>query len=384
MTRMTRVAVSSTLLRWARERSGQGLVDLVRAFPKLPEWESGDVQPTLRQLELYAARTHTPFGYFFLDEPPADRLPIPSFRTVHDDHPDRPSPELLDTVFDMLRRQEWMREHRIGQGWEPLAFVGVASSGAKPDDVAAAMRRTLGLEGDWASRTPSWQSALSQLRTSAERLGVLVMVSGIVGNNTHRPLNPKEFRGFVLSDQFAPLVFINGADAKSAQIFTLAHELVHLWFNLSAAFDLRGLQPSKEATESACNAIAAEFLIPRADLSDAWVEAQGSGNPYEYLARRFKVSKIVTARRLLDLGYLTREQFFHFYEEYLTEDRQSRQSRGGGDFIVNLDYKVGRPFADAVIGAAKEGALLYSEAYGLIGVRGDTFEKLAARIGWNG
>jgi len=379
---MVRVNINTELLRWARERSGQTPDALLKAFPKLLDWESGELAPTLRQLEKYATRTRTPFGYFFLDRPPMDQLPIPSFRSVRDNRPEHPSPDLLDTIYDMLRRQDWMRDHRLTSGWESLDFVGAASIRDATEEVAESVRKTLRLGRSWASHVPSWQAALAHLRGRAEDAGVLVMVSGIVGNNTHRALDPQEFRGFVLTDKFAPLVFINGADAKAAQIFSLAHELAHLWFNLSAAFDLRGLQPSEDASEQACNAVAAELLVPRDELSHAWPDARDLVDPFEVLAGQFKVSKIVIARRLLDLGYITRSQFFDFYEAYINEDRAKRAGRTGGDFFVNLDYKISRPFADAVIASAREGSLLYGEAYELVGVGGETFEKYASRLGW--
>lgn len=379
---VARVAVNRQVLQWARERSGRTPEDLAGSFPKLAEWERGETLPTLRQLEDYARRTYTPFGYFFLETPPEDRLPIPSFRTVTAAGPVHPSPDLLATVFDMLRRQDWMREYRIAQGQERLAFVGAARAASPVQELAGAIRHQLDLDLSWASRLPSWQAAFAHLRASAERQGVLVMISGIVGANTHRALDPEEFRGFVLTDDYAPLVFINGADAKAAQIFTLAHELVHLWFNLSAAFDLRGLQPAPDETEIVCNAVAAEILLPEEELQAVWPRMRDVQQPFEALARHFKVSRIVAARRLLDLKYISREDFFAFYEEYLNEDRRRRGAHGGGDFYVTLDYKLGRPFANAVIGAAREGTLLYRDAYELIGARGETFEKFAARLGW--
>lgn len=379
---MVRVDVSTRLIKWARERSGQPAGDLTKAFPRLSEWEAGDLAPTLRQLEAFAKRTHTPFGYFFLAEPPDERLPIPSFRTQDDGSPQSPSPDLLDTVYEMVRRQDWMRERRHADGWDRLDYVGSGVVSASPADVASQMRQVLGLGDDWAARLPSWQAALGHLRARAEAIGVLVMVSGIVGNNTHRTLDPKEFRGFVLADDIAPLVFINGADAKAAQIFTLAHELAHVWFNLSAAFDLRGLMSPTGTSEESCNLAAAELLVPRSLLMEAWEDARGSDEPFQRLARQFKVSRIVVARRLLDLRVISRDEFFAFYNEYLNEGVHRSTGSSGGDFIINLDYKLGRPFATAVVSAAREGGLLYSEAYELLGARGETFEKLASRIGW--
>src|SRR5713226_9236819 len=107
---MTRVTIKKPLLRWALERSGRDEA-IQRKFPQLSEWLSGETQPTLRQLEAFAKATSTPLGYLFLAQPPDERLPIPHFRTVRDRHPRRPSPDLLDTVQTMQRRQAWMREH---------------------------------------------------------------------------------------------------------------------------------------------------------------------------------------------------------------------------------------------------------------------------------
>ena len=70
---MSRVAVSEPILRWALERSGR-LTAVKRKFPKLGEWERGESYPTLRQLESLSKATSTPLGYFFLSEPPEERV----------------------------------------------------------------------------------------------------------------------------------------------------------------------------------------------------------------------------------------------------------------------------------------------------------------------
>jgi Zn-dependent peptidase ImmA (M78 family) len=77
-------------------------------------------------------------------------------------------------------------------------------------------------------------------------------------NNNTRKLDPEEFRGFVLSDRYAPLIFVNGADFKSAQMFTLAHELAHLWLGRDGVFDLQDLQPGNSDVERFCTQ-----LLPR-------------------------------------------------------------------------------------------------------------------------
>ncbi len=189
---MTRIPVSGPVLVWALERSGNRAL-LERRFPKLPEWLSGEIQPTLLQLEDLAKATSTPLGYFFLSEPPEERLSIPHYRTLGEGSPHRPSPDLLETVQMMERRQAWMREYLIEEGSEPLGFVRSASLNDEPERLALDMRDMLGLADGWAADNRTWTDALRQLRSRMEEAGILVVVNGIVGNNTHRKLDPPSF-----------------------------------------------------------------------------------------------------------------------------------------------------------------------------------------------
>ncbi len=124
---MNAIPIKKELILWARQRAGLDAGDLVGAFPKFPEWEQGVSAPTLKQLETLAKRLFTPLGYFFLREPPEEQLPIPDFRSVADEPVRHPSPDLLETIFLMQRRQAWYREFIIEEGAEPLSFVGSAS-----------------------------------------------------------------------------------------------------------------------------------------------------------------------------------------------------------------------------------------------------------------
>lgn len=377
---MTRVAVSGSVLRWALERSGRAAA-VERKFPKLSEWLEGRSQPTLRQLEDLARATATPLGYFFLPKPPEERLPIPFFRTLGDQPVPWPSPDLLETVQTMERRQAWMREYLIEHGQEPLPFVRSARLADNHQRVAQEMRRMLALEQDWAAAQPTWTAALRELQKRMEDTGILVIVNGIVGNNTHRKLDPAEFRGFVLVDEYAPLVFANGADGRAAQMFTLAHELAHVWFGASAAFDLRELQPANDRTELACNRAAAEFLVPEGELRARWSSVRQEPKPFQTFAHRFKVSELVAARRALDLELITRDEFLVFYREYQEEERRAAvRGREGGDFYASQKLRIGRRFAEAVVRAAREGGILYREAYQLTGLYGRAFERYAERL----
>lgn len=379
---MTRVAVSGSVLRWAVERGGDPSA-LESRFPRLAEWLRGESRPTMRQLEQLASATATPLGYFFLAEPPQERLPIPLFRTVSGRTESRPSPDLLETVQTMERRQAWMREYRIEQGHEPLPFVGSARHADEPGRVAREMRDTLGLEEGWAADQPNWTAALRELQRRIEEAGILLVVNGIVGNNTHRKLAVEEFRGFVLVDEYAPLIFVNGADGKAAQMFTLAHELAHVWFGSSAAFDLRELQPANNDVERACNRAAAEFLVPEAELRRFWPRVRRDSERFQQIARRFKVSELVAARRALDLTLIDKQEFLEFYQAYLkSERRAAAEDEEGGNFYATQNLRIGRSFAAAVVRAAREGRSLYRDAYQLTGLYGETFERFAELLGY--
>lgn len=382
---MTRVEVNGAVLQWALDRSGKDLSTLRDKFSKLQEWVDGQSKPTLRQLEALARATSTPLGYFFLANPPDERLPIPLFRTQANGHPRRPSPDLLETVQTMERRQGWVREYLVEEGQQALPFVRSAKLGEEPERIAGEMRGVLGLELAWASELPTWSEALKELQRRMETAWILVVVNGIVGNNTRRKLDPEEFRGFVLVDEYAPLVFVNGADAKAAQMFTLAHELAHLWFGTSAAFDLRELEPADDDTERACNRVAAEFLVPARELKESWSSLTQNSDLFQVLARRFKVSELVAARRALDLALIGRSAFLDFYRSYLLDERRkASKASSGGDFYANQNYRIGRRFAETVVRATREGKLLYRDAYQLTGLYGSTFDRYAESLSFRG
>jgi hypothetical protein len=224
-----RVDVNPELLVWARQRSRLPAQDLAGRFPGLTEWERGERQPTFKQLESYAQATHTPIGLLFLPQPPQEQVPIPDFRTVGDTSVARPSADLLDTIYQCQQRQEWYREFAVVNQEAAVKVVG--SLTAQTDPIAAAATMRAALRFDVEERGATWSDALRILIEHAEDLGFLVMVNGVVGSNTHRKLTPREFRGFALADRLAPLAFVNGADTKAAQIFTLVHEFVHLWLS---------------------------------------------------------------------------------------------------------------------------------------------------------
>ncbi len=378
---MARIAVKPELLRWARERVGRRVDEFGQKFKKLAEWERGELKPTLKQLEDFANVTHVPFGYFFLPEPPEEHIPIPDLRTIRNEEISHPSPDLLDTIHAMQRRQAWLREELVECEADPQDYVGSATLADDPQGVGREMRRIVGLEDGWAGTVRTWQEAVGNLRRAIEELGVMAVVNGVVGNNTHRKLDVEEFRGFALSDEYAPLIFVNGADAKSAQMFTLAHELAHIWLGASALSDVGLTSSPSQEVEVWCDRAAAEFLVPERELRACWSEVRHDKSPFLTLARRFKVSPIVAGRRAMDLRLVSREEFFAFHREYIARERNRRSASGGGDFYNNQNTRVGERFALQVIRAAKSGRVTFKEAYNLTGLRGGAFQEYANRLG---
>jgi Zn-dependent peptidase ImmA (M78 family) len=328
---MTRVAIHPEMFRWARERAGLDSLALAARFKRLDAWEAGEVQPTVRQLEDYAWATHAPVGYFFLPEPPVESLPIPDFRTVANRTIARPSANLLDMVYACQQRQDWYRDHARVTGEEPLAFVGSLTKETAPVEAAAQLRQRLGFSVEARRACPTWTEALRSFIEQADQAGVMVMVSGVVLNNNTRHLDPQEFRGFALSDPWAPLVFINGADSKAAQMFTLAHELAHLWLGQTALSDVSADVVSDNATEIWCNQVAAELLVPMASFLAELMVDESIADTLKRLARHFKVSSLVILRRLLDAGRIDRNTFFAAYREELAclREIEARGTRHG-------------------------------------------------------
>jgi Zn-dependent peptidase ImmA (M78 family) len=300
------------LLEWARERARINASDLARRFPKLPEWESGARHPTLKQLEDFATATHTPVGYLLLEQPPEEPVPIPDFRTMADTTVERPSADLLDTIYQTQQKQAWYRDYAQFSGAELVSFVGSLTTSDDVVDAARVIRTAL--DYDVGTRGSSWTAALTRLIEQAESIGVLVMVNGIVGSNTRRKLDPEEFRGFALVDELAPVVFINGADTKAAQIFTLAHELAHLWLGETALSDAEPETAPSNPVERWCNSVAGEFLVPLDDLRQHFADSLDRTPELDRLAARYRTSTLVILRRLRDAGYIDAGSYPALYQ----------------------------------------------------------------------
>jgi len=258
-----------------------------------------------------------------------------------------------------------------------LNFVGSAAQENNPMRIVNSIMQTLNLEPIWASRMKSWADALDFLAAKLETAGIQVVFNSVVENNNHRPIEVEECRGFVLVDAYAPFMFVNAADGKAAQMFTIAHELAHIWIGQSAGFDMQHLLPADDPLEKLCDQVAAELLVPADEFNRFWNRNQD----INAMSRYFKVSPIVLARRALDLGKISRAAFFQWYREYQEAVKTKKESTsGGGDFYLTQKKRLGVRYAALVDRAVREKQLLYREAYQLTGLKGDTYQNFINKL----
>jgi Zn-dependent peptidase ImmA (M78 family)/transcriptional regulator with XRE-family HTH domain len=378
------VTVEPAVLDWAMERASMTGPQLARKLglkrvDRVERWLSSGELP-LKKLEAIAKQTHVPLGYLFLEEPPEEPLPIPDYRTVGGEGVRKPSPELIDTLYTCVGLQAWYREYLEDQGAEPAGFGREFTTESDPAQVGAAIREAIGWTAEERTAESNLEQVIGRFAAVIEEAGILVMRNGVVGNNTHRKLNPDEFRGFAMFDPVAPLIFVNACDAKAAQMFTLAHELAHIWIGESALDDVR--ITTNRPLERFCNRVAAEVLAPAEEFAEAWTGLGDDGETLRSLSRRFKVSRFVILIRALESGHITREEYEAREEEERSREFRSNGESSGGNFYYTQRSRLGRRFARAVLRSAQSGQTLMRDAYSLLGVKKhETFVRLAETMG---
>lgn len=360
------------LIEWAIIRNGNRLADFYAQNPDVASWIKGEKFPTVKQLENFTHKVHVPFGYMFLAKPPHEDIPLPFFRTASKLPVKQVSLNVFHAIQIIKDRQNWLTEYLEELNFPNLDYVGKFSLKDDYKTIVNDIRFVLDIENDWASKHNNWEQALDFLTYKIEEAGIIVTFNGVVGSNTRRVIDVNECRGFVLVDDRAPFLFINSADAKAAQMFTLIHELAHVWLGKSAGFDMNNMLPADDPVELLCDKVAAELLVPEVYFLRKWETTQD----FKYLSRIFKVSPIVVSRRALDLGLITRQQFFSFYNSYIEEFKNRKEKQGsGGDFYATARKRVSLRFAGFVNSAVKDNKLLYRDAYRLTNLKGETYNK---------
>ncbi|MDF5820680.1 ImmA/IrrE family metallo-endopeptidase [Corynebacterium felinum] len=333
-------------------------------FKRITSWLDGSQQPTLRQAEALAAKAGTLFPYLLLDEPIEEKVDLPDFRTVGSVGLKNPSSDLKQVIEDCRSRLDWYVEYAQEfdvQQDKPLPTYTLESN---PEQAAKEVRNHLGWEpGHYALG----EKAVAQLSRLIENTGVLVMRSSVVRNNTHRPLDPEEFRGFTLIDRGFSLIFVNAQDTKSAQLFSLAHELGHV---LLGEPGVSGEEiDGAPDIERWCNRFAAEFLIPASYFKHVWKKFphQHQKDAIATIAHRLGVSPAATVWRGVDLKLINREDAHELIEECSYFGPIKKTSGGNG--INNIRPRIGERFLSAAADAVGTDLLPLRDAMYYLGVK---------------
>lgn len=385
---MTEAFITPGMLRWARMRSFASLdaaADKLNMKPeKLDAWESDKARPTFRQAQDLAKKLRIPFGYLYLSTPPDENLPLPDLRTRARAQSRKPSPDFLEVLYDALRKQEWYHDYLTNEQADNVPFVGRFTNTSPVADIAADIRRTLRLDDSLRRGARDRDDFFRQLVRRAEDAGVLVMRSGIVGSNTSRHLDPDEFQGFAISDTVAPLVFVNQNDFRNAQIFTLAHELAHIWVRVSGVCDVAYLaRPADHTNDSGrtadtvdADAVAAETLVPAATFELRWDKSTNIDENLRSLSTHYRVSMFVILRRAYDLSLIDLDTFRAKYAELKEE-----MKKGGGGGYSSVFSRNSQTLTTALVFSLLEGRVSPKEASALLNIRISKLPALATYLG---
>jgi Zn-dependent peptidase ImmA (M78 family) len=370
----TEALVSANIVDWAIKRVNENLTSLSSKLDVTPEnihaWRTGNAKPNFPQAIELAKKLKIPFGYLFLDSPPQEKFPLPDLRTLTGFRYQKPSPNFLEVLYDALRKQDWYREHLIDEGATPLPYIRKYSSSSDPHVIASDIRGILGIDHTLRQDCVNWEDFLKNLVYRAEQKGIIVLRTGIVADNTHRKLDIQEFRGFAISDDIAPLIFINENDYRTAQIFTIAHELTHLWIGASGISNLNySLRSSQQthAVDRFCDKVAAEILIPGEDFIIRWDGFATLDNNLNKLSRYYKVSTFVVLRRAYEFDLISDESFQNKYEELITKIKRKKPS--GGDYYRLVLSRNSASFTKTLVVASSEGHVLPTVTARLLNIK---------------
>ena len=378
-----RISIKPAIFNWIMQNIN---IDELKA--KLKEefllWMSGEKTPTFNQLEQFSKTTNIPFGYFFLDKPPIEQMGLLEYRTVDSLNLSHPSRNLVDTVYEMEDVQEWMRNYIKNSDLGELTYVGIYKNVDDAAKIAEGIRKELGLEYNWfLESSGSWDS-FKLIRERLEKIGTLVMMSGIVGANTHRSLDVNEFRAFTLIDKYAPLIFINTNDSPNGRLFSLVHEMTHIWLGENSFYnDRQNHVNGISRIETLCNAVAAEILAPANLFDSSWSEFDNT-DIYEKIndiAAYFKCGATVIARRALDKGFIDKSIYSNIAELAVNKYKEQKKGQAsGGNYYNTLRTRVDNRLVHALNNSIYEGKTTFIEAYRLTHTNRKTFSELVRMV----
>jgi|JI10StandDraft_1071094.scaffolds.fasta_scaffold86957_2 Zn-dependent peptidase ImmA (M78 family) len=387
--------VTPNVLKWARESARMTEEIAAAKIPKLTveklkEWEDGTSQPTIRQAQILSKAYKRPFALFFLPEVPRDFQPLQDFRKSG-------SKELTTSSIFIIReiqqKQAWISDIYSENNEEKLSFVGRFSPKSNPKLVANDILATLGIN-------PARYKTDNPIRewiNAAESNGIFVSRTSFI--HSKMKLDSDELQGFAIADHFAPFVFVNSDDWNAPQLFTLVHELAHIW--IAATGISNGIEPeiaarSKyNAIELFCNEVAANALIPSEIILNIDRRVFRNSQEIFKIAKNLGVSSFAILIRALNLQLVSDSDYNALkrqaeidYQAFLKKEaerkaafklRQKEKPGGPNPYLLRLN-KNSRLFTQVVLDALRSGFVQPTQASFLLGTPSNNFHKLEAQI----
>lgn len=347
-------------------------------------WMTGEKNPTFNQLEQFSKATNIPFGYFFLSTPPIEKMELLEYRTIDSLDIGKPSRNLIDTINEMEAVQEWMRDYVKGADLGELNYVGALKGNEDISSIASTIKESLRLSKEWfLDGSDAWDS-FKLLRERLEDIGTIVMMNGIVGSNTHRSLDINEFRAFTIIDKYAPLIFINANDSSNGRLFSLTHEMTHIWLGVNSFYnDYQHSINGISRLEVLCNAVAAEILVPIEMFNTSWRKnkADDIEGKISNIAGYFRCGTTVIARRALDQGLIDKATYTKLAESAIAKYREKRSEQGsGGNYYNTLKTRIDKRLVLALSNSVYEGKTTFIEAFRLTNTSRKTFSALVEMV----
>lgn len=363
---VVRVPITRDVLEWAVHRTGSTIEELAENsdLAHIEDWLKGESSPTIRQAEILAKKAALPYPVLLLEQPQPRSLDLPDFRTIDSRSIHEPSVELEQVIDRASLQLDFYIDYVEEVGLPAVEIIGMATLDSDPETAAEELRSRLGWEPGSAALGGR---AVAELADAIESLGVLVTRNSIVGNATRKPLSVDEFRGFTLIRQGQALIFVNTRDAKSAQLFSLGHELGHVLLGqpgISAEEDTESTKNTGRGVETWCNKFSASLLMPKAKLQQAFVDADITLEGVSALAHRFGVSVPALCYRISDLGIITRSQAEALLSNYGVP---VAIKQSGGDSYRNIKARVGSRLLVAIRDSIGTDLLSSREALNLVG-----------------
>ena len=343
--------VNKDMMKWARQYAGY--VDgYEERLPKniksnYKAWENGEKYPTWNQLREVSRKYKIPTAYFFMEKPPKiDDFPhLVNYRKVDTNMLfENNTPELIDNVRKCEIRREIFLDLSSQMDESVLKFRKLDKPLNKYD-FSSYIRETLAvpldLQKTWHKNDSKHYNVLNNWKTLLhDRMGILVFET--------KNVDIAEMRGLSIFHEDIPIILLNGKDSVNGRIFTLFHELTHLLLGESAFCD----GSEERDVEVFCNSVAGEFLVPEHDLKD------NCDSNVKKLSNIYGVSEQVISRRLLDVGRITREEYFNNIKK---GSHNSFTAKSSGNYLNNMIKYYGRPYYALVLNAWELGVISTSE-----------------------